>query len=104
MRKILREEMRRTPEPESTWFTKRILGNHAYAKVANGWEQSAFIVESTWHPKPMGFHLPDGGVELAPEVWKSNDNWRSIYAYCPETKIVMPMKFERQICHSPASE
>lgn len=100
IQEILKSETRETIESESKWFAKRIL-NSPNTRTATPQTQAAFVVESTWHPTPMGFHLPNGGSILPKAVWKDNDNWKDIYAYCPETKIIMPMKFERQICPLP---
>ena len=46
----------------------------------------------------MGYHVREGGVNLADEVWKNQDQRKAILAHCPELVMIMPMKLERERC------
>ena len=46
----------------------------------------------------MGFHVRDGGENLADDVWKNPERRRSNFEYCPELAMIMPMKLERERC------
>jgi len=66
--------------------------------VANGAQEDAFSVEGVWHEKPMGFHVRDGGEDLADDVWRDKARRKSNFEYCPELAMIMPMKLERERC------
>lgn len=55
-------------------------------------------MENVYHEKAMGFHVPNGGEELADEVWKDPVQRKVIFEYCPEVAMIMPMKLERERC------
>lgn len=84
-------------DPEDEWFGKRIPVLPG-AKVATGKEENQFSVEEVWHENPMGYHVRDGGENLADDVWKSQAQRKKIFKYCPELSMIMPMKLERQRC------
>lgn len=67
-------------------------------KVANGEERAHFTVEDIWHEKPLGYHVREGGKNLPEVVWKSRDQRKEIFRYCPEVVMVMDMKLERERC------
>jgi hypothetical protein len=46
----------------------------------------------------MGFHVKDGGEDLAEDVWKDPEKRRKNFEYCPELAMIMPMKLERERC------
>jgi hypothetical protein len=98
VRKILGFQSRyNDTEPEDEWFGKRITVLPG-AKVANGAQEDHFSVESVWHDKPMGYHVRDGGENLADDVWKDQHRRKSNFNYCPELAMIMPMKLERERC------
>ena len=68
------------------------------AKVANGAQEDHFSVEEIWHAKPMGYHVRDGGENLADDVWKNPQRRKNNFNYCPELAMIMPMKLERERC------
>jgi hypothetical protein len=90
-------------EPEDEWFGKRITVLPG-AKVANGDEEDHFSVEAIWHEKPMGYHVQDGGTNLADDVWKEHDRRKENFNYCPELAMIMPMKLERERCEGDNKE
>jgi hypothetical protein len=98
VRKILAFQSRyNDTEPEDEWFGKRITVLPG-AKVATGAQENHFSVEAVWHEKPMGYHVKDGGEDLAEDVWKDPEKRRKNFEYCPELAMIMPMKLERERC------
>jgi len=90
-------------EPEDEWFGKRVVTLPG-AKVANGEQEQRFSVEDIWHPKPLGFHVRDGGTNLADAVWKDPTRRKANFEYCPELVMIMPMKLERERCEGDNKE
>ena len=84
-------------EAEDEWFGKRITVLPG-TKVANGAQENHFSVEDVYHPKPMGFHVREGGRNLADDVWKDPKRRKANFAYCPELAMIMPMKLEVERC------
>lgn len=84
-------------QPEDEWYGKRIIVFPG-AKVATGADANRFAVEDIWHAKPLGFHIRDGGNNLADAVWKDPKRRKQNFDYCPELVIVMPMKLQRERC------
>jgi hypothetical protein len=84
-------------EPEDEWFGKRITLLPG-AKVASGAQEDHFSVEDVYHEKPMGYHVREGGENLADDVWKDPNRRKANFAYCPELSMIMPMKLERERC------
>jgi uncharacterized metal-binding protein YceD (DUF177 family) len=66
--------------------------------IASGLHQKHFSVEEVYHDEPMGYHLRDGIGHLPPNVWKNKDQRANILKYCPDVKIILPMKLERERC------
>lgn len=83
-------------EPEDEWFGKRIYLLPG-AKVAAGME-GALAVEDIYMEKPMGYHIKNGGQDLNEKVWKTPDQRKKIFDYCPELSLIMDMKLERERC------
>lgn len=48
----------------------------------------------------MGYHVRDGGENLADDVWQSREHRKKIFDYCPELSMIMPMKPERERCEA----
>lgn len=84
-------------EPEDEWFGKRITVLPG-AKVASGTEESHLSVEDTFFDRPMGYHVRDGGENLAEDVWMDPKKRKANFEYCPELAMIMPMKLERERC------
>jgi hypothetical protein len=84
-------------EPEDEWFGKRITLLPG-TKVATGAQEDHFSVEDVYHQKPMGYHVREGGENLADDVWKNPQQRKAILAYCPELVMIMNMKLERERC------
>jgi hypothetical protein len=98
VKKILEfQERFNDTQPEDEWFGKRILV-YPGSTVASGEQEKSFSVEDVWHEKPMGFHVRDGGMQLAEDVWKSPERRKANFDYCPELVMIMPMKLERERC------
>ena len=58
----------------------------------------ALAVEDVYMDNPMGFHVRDGGRQLADTVWKDPNRRKKILSYCPELSMIMDMKLERERC------
>lgn len=84
-------------EPEDEWFGKRIMV-YPGAVVAQGEKEKQFAVEDAYYEKPLGYHVRDGGQELADDVWKDPAKRKKNFEYCPELTMIMPMKLERERC------
>ena len=65
--------------------------------MASG-EDDILTVEDIYEPYPMGFHVKDGGNQLAEAVWKDPDQRQAIFEYCPELSLIMDMKLEMERC------
>ena len=84
-------------DPEDEWFGKRISVLPG-ANVASSEMEHHFAVEGVWRERPMGYHVREGGDDLADGVWKSREHRKKIFNYCPELSMIMPMKLEKERC------
>jgi len=73
-------------------------------KIASGEDENHFSVEESWHDKPMGYHLRDGGGHLPSKVWKDKAQRKKLLEYCPDIAIILPMKLERERCEGDNGE
>lgn len=77
----------------------RRLGLLPGARCANATIEQGFSVEDVWYTKPLGYHLnPVLKPGSSPDVWDDIEKRREIYKYCPEIKIIMNMRLERERC------
>ncbi|KAK3375147.1 hypothetical protein B0H63DRAFT_496385 [Podospora didyma] len=83
-------------EPEDEWFGKRVYILPG-ARVAAGTDH-ALAVEDVYIDNAMGYHVRNGGQNLADGVWKDPTQRKKIFDYCPELSLIMPMKLERERC------
>ena len=81
--------------PEDQWLSSR-LGLLPDANMCPPDKEREFAVEDVWHEWPMGYHLnPGGGVS---DVWDLHAQRKMIFEYCPEIKIILDMRLEREKC------
>ncbi len=81
--------------PEDQWLSSR-LGLLPDANMCPPEKEREFAVEDVWHEWPMGYHLnPSGDVS---EVWDLHATRKRLFEYCPEIKIILDMKLEREKC------
>ena len=66
--------------------------------IASAPQEQHFSVEEVYHEEPMGYHLRDGIGHLPANVWRNKDQRANILKYCPDVKIILPMKLERERC------
>lgn len=66
--------------------------------IASAPQEQHFSVEEVYHDEPMGYHLRDGIGHLPTNVWRNKDQRANILSYCPDVKIILPMKLERERC------
>lgn len=64
--------------------------------MANGTMESQFSVEHVWSNEPMGYHLGWSGARLPGEVWNDPEQREKILNWCPEIKLILDMRLERE--------
>lgn len=84
-------------EPEDHWLVGRIA-TLPEANLPPPEVEKYFSVQSVWHEKPLGYHVGANGANRFPEIWHSYERRKQIYEYCPEIKMVLDMKLERERC------
>lgn len=84
-------------ESEDRWLTDRVKVLPGI-KLPKAEVESSFVVEGIWHEKPMGFHLPSSDQNLLKGAWADADKRKKTFEYCPEVKMIMDMKLERERC------
>ncbi|GAM82232.1 hypothetical protein ANO11243_002110 [Dothideomycetidae sp. 11243] len=67
------------------------------AVVPNSEKSSLFVMESGWVERPMAYH-PSAKMIKEDEGWITSNGRRGIWDHCPEVKVVMHMKLNRQKC------
>ncbi|RYP49181.1 hypothetical protein DL768_005059 [Monosporascus sp. mg162] len=96
-KRVLRFQSRyNDTQPEDEWFGHRVVVLPG-AKVASS-ENNQLSVEDIYMPNPMGFHVRDGGSQLAEGIWNDPDRRKEIFDYCPELSLIMDMKLEVERC------
>lgn len=105
------------PELEDLWLCNK-LAKMPGVNMANGSIEAQFSVEAVWHERPMGFvsfphsafpktrlkslpnryHTGWSGARLPGDVWGTAEKRKHIYDYCPEMKMTINMKLEREGC------
>lgn len=88
---------------EDKWLTDRIKVLRGI-KLPKPEVEKTFAVEGVFDEKPMGFHLPSSNQVLLRDVWDDPGKRRKIFDYCPEVKMLMNMKLERERCEEGSSE
>ena len=87
--------------PEDKWMASRV-GLIPGAKMATPAVEMEFAVEDIWAERPMGYHInPTLGPGNSLDVWEEQFKRRMIYEYCPEIKIILDMRLEREVCEAP---
>ena len=81
--------------PEDQWLSAR-MGLLPDANMCPPDKESEFAVEDVWHEWPMGYHVNPGG--FSPDVWEPQMKRKQIFEYCPEIKIILDMRLERERC------
>lgn len=96
IRRVLNFQARyNNSDPEDEWFGRRLWVMPG-EKVTSG--LTALAVEGIYVEKPMGFHIPNSGQDLADAVWKDAKQRKQIFDYCPELAMIIDMKLERERC------
>ncbi|KAL8767346.1 MAG: hypothetical protein Q9209_006109 [Squamulea sp. 1 TL-2023] len=60
--------------------------------------EKTFAVEGVWDESPMGFHIPSSNDALLRDTWDNPARRKRIFEYCPDIKIILDMKLERERC------
>lgn len=85
-------------DPEDKWFVGRI-GTLPNATMPTPDMERKFTVQGVWHETPMGYHVGYNGQFLRSEdVWIMDDRRKKIFEYCPEVKMILEMKANREKC------
>ena len=90
-------------DSEDKWLSDRIRLLPG-VKLPKPEIEKNFAVEGIWDEKPMGFHVPSSQEVLLQGVWNDPDQRKKIYEYCPELKMIMDMKLERERCEEKVEE
>ena len=91
------QERHPNTEFEDLWLIQR-MGHLPGAKMANTTIEAQFSVEQVWHNAPLGYHLGWSGTRFPEDVWGSKEHRHHIWRYCPELKMVLDMKLQREGC------
>jgi hypothetical protein len=78
---------------EDLWLTDR-LRNLEGAHMPNATVSKSFSVESVWDEQPLGYHVGWLGVHHE-QIWDENWQVGHIMQYCPEVKMILGMKLDR---------
>ena len=81
--------------PEDQWLSAR-LGLLPGARMCPPDREREFAVEDVWHEWPMGYHVNPAG--LGADVWELKEKRKQIFEYCPEIKMILDMRLERERC------
>ena len=84
-------------DPEDRWFSGRI-GTLSSARTPTAEAEARFCVQDVYHENPMGYHISSGGTNPQPAVWDVPEQREKIFAWCPEVKMILDMKFKRERC------
>lgn len=91
-------------DSEDTWLSKRI-GLLQGANNANATIAATFAVEDIWHSHPLGYHIHPGlNAENGKDTWAQRSRRKEIFEYCPEIKIILPMRLNREKCKTTIGE
>ena len=87
---------------EDQWLSSRV-GLVPGAHMASPEVGQHFAVEDIWADRPMGYHINPtmGPGASSAEVWELQNRRKAIFEYCPEIKIVLDMRLERERCLEP---
>jgi hypothetical protein len=86
---------------EDQWLASRV-GLVPGANMAPPAVEREFAVEDIWTERPMGYHInPTVGPGNSQDVWDDPAKRRMIYEYCPEIKIILDMRLDREQCVVP---
>lgn len=104
IRQVLRFQTRQDDaEPEDKWLSDRIKVLPG-VKLPKAEVEKKFAVEGIWDEKPLGIHVPSSSEVLHKDVWDDAGQRRKTLEYCPEIKMVMKMKLERERCKEKTAE
>jgi len=84
-------------EPEDHWLVGRIA-TLPDANMPSPEVQKGFSVQAVWHERPLGYHISAHGTNRHHEIWDSDERRKKIYEYCPEIKMILDMKLEKERC------
>src|SRR2546421_9893715 len=86
---------------EDQWMASRV-GLVPGANMAPPTVEREFAVEDIWTERPMGYHInPTVSPGNSQDVWDDPAKRRMIYEYCPEIKIILDMRLDREQCALP---
>ncbi|ESZ90840.1 hypothetical protein SBOR_8785 [Sclerotinia borealis F-4128] len=92
----LLEKERRKPKDgalEDLWLSNK-LNKLKGSKMANAKVSKTFSVESVWDEAPLGYHIGWLGAHHQ-QIWDKPEYVSHIMNYCPEVKIILGMKLDK---------
>lgn len=78
---------------EDLWLTDRLRKLEG-AHMPNATISKTFSVESVWDEQPLGYHIGWLGVHHE-QIWDEEWQVEHIMQYCPEVKMILGMKLDR---------
>jgi hypothetical protein len=83
---------------EDEWFSNR-LSLLPKANGANVTIAKSFAVRDVWHEWPLGYSVRDDlHPDNSKDMWASQERRKQIFEYCPELRIIMKMRMQRERC------
>jgi hypothetical protein len=99
MKRALKLNARQNHTQVETDFFSGILHQNPDIKRPSRREEGSFIIRELTHPTPMGYSLPKDGKGPLPGIdWANKELRDSAWAYCPELKSMLSMRFEYEKC------
>ena len=79
------------------WDLRDAMQERPKAKLPTEKAESFFVMESEWVERPMAYHPYTKDLKDH-EGWATENYRRAIWEHCPELKVVMQMKLDREKC------
>lgn len=85
---------------EDEWFSNR-LGLLPDSNRANVTVSQSFAVRDVWSERPLGYYVrPNIHPDNSKDVWALQERRKQIFEYCPELRLVVNMRLEKERCES----
>lgn len=90
------QERTNDTEPEDEFLSNR-LALLPDANVAKPGDNDRFVISKHWAEAPLAFSMKDWR-RARHDMWDNDIKRQAVWNYCPELKIILPMKLERERC------
>jgi hypothetical protein len=96
VKRVLRFQKRMdNTNSEDQWLSAR-LGLLPEANMCPREKEMEFAVAEVWHEWPTGYSLSPS--EFTADVWEPHSKRQQILEYCPELRMILDMRLEREKC------